>query len=95
MLELRGGHLPADYELKLLLTMPRGIVLLGEWALGAVAMPSWQLLHRRLNDNWRVLGGDILDRILNFVLEMRCGLLPAKFKLRVLHQLRCAYLLCD
>jgi hypothetical protein len=95
MLELRGGHLPADCELKLLLTMPRGIVVLGQWALGAVAMPSRQLLHRRLNDNWRVCGGDILDRILNFVLEMRCGLLSAELKLRILHQLRCTYLLCD
>ena len=41
VLELFGGHIPIDCELKPLLSMPRGIVLLDEWPLRNVAMPSW------------------------------------------------------
>ena len=41
VLELFGGHVPIEHELKLLLRMPRGILLLDDWPLRKVAMPSW------------------------------------------------------
>ncbi len=41
VLELFGGHVPIEHELKLMLSMPRGILLLDEWPLRNVAMPSW------------------------------------------------------
>jgi hypothetical protein len=41
VLELLGGHVPVEHELKLLLSMPRGILLLDEWPLRKDAMPSW------------------------------------------------------
>ena len=42
-----------------------------------------------------MLGGNVLDRILHFLLKLRCRLLPTEFQLRVVHQLRRADLLCD
>jgi hypothetical protein len=40
-------------------------------------------------------GGDLLNRFRQLVFELHCGLLPAERNLRVVHQLRCADLLCD
>ena len=39
-------------------------------------------------------GGDLLNRFRELVFELRCGLLRAERNLRVVHQLRCADLLC-
>ncbi len=41
VLELLGGHLSIEHELRLLLTLLCGIVLLDERPLRNVAMPSW------------------------------------------------------
>ncbi len=41
VLELFGGHVPIEHELKLLLTVPRGILLLDERPLRKVSMSSW------------------------------------------------------
>ena len=41
VLHVFGGHLPIERKLKLLPTVPRGILLLDEWAHRIVAMSSW------------------------------------------------------
>jgi hypothetical protein len=41
MLEMFGWNLPIECELKLLLTVLCGIVLLDEWPLRNVAVSSW------------------------------------------------------
>ncbi len=41
VLELFGGHVPIEHELKRMLIVPRWILLLDEWPLRKVAMPSW------------------------------------------------------
>ena len=41
VLGLFSGHVPIERELKPLFALHRGIILLDEWPLGAIAMSSW------------------------------------------------------
>ena len=60
-----------------MLTVLCGHFLLDKWPLRTVAVPGWKLLRWRLRYYRTVPGGDVLERLGEFVLELRGGLLPA------------------